>query len=126
MFKELAYINSNTIFTHFHFFLFFPSLAVDLNFILSRLPCRKSMSEMVGKRSEEEEDLMLGDMCQRLLLSGTHTSAKLLEAFPLDADGGAQYPDAYAISYQAVPLNCPCLCVLDRFILTSHGKFSED
>lgn len=46
---------------------------------------------------------MLSDMCHRLLCQG-HTNTDT-GAVSLDADGGAQDPDAYAISHQVMLLH---------------------
>ena len=113
--------------THFHFFLFFSLTSNWFELYFKRVTLQKE-HEWDGWKAEwgGRGFNARWHMSEAAFVRNTHTSAKLLEAFPLDADGGAQYPDAYAISYQVVPLHCPCLCMLDCFILTPHGKFRED
>lgn len=61
------------------------------------MPCSMGLRKQVRKQTAEEEirDLILSDMCHRLLCHG-HT--KILEPSS-DADGSAQDPDADAISH---------------------------
>lgn len=110
--KEVTAINSNAIITRSHVFFYGP--AIDLNFVLSTVPCRGRLREMVRKQTAEEEDLMLSDMCQRLLLSDTHARRMLMVACSI------LMPVPFLIKrcrYTAITL---CVCVLGYFDCSAH------